>query len=86
MPPVDPTTAMHLTGRNRVSGAAGSSAVPLRNPADPALSRDLRPVIRLLNAVTGKPADHSPEIRNFTGQDMKRVSPHPVRAAAVPVT
>ena len=30
---------VHLTGRNRVSGAVGSSAVPLRNPAVPVPSR-----------------------------------------------
>lgn len=35
MPPVSRRQHVHLTGRNRVSGADGSSAVPLRNPADP---------------------------------------------------
>lgn len=53
---------VHLTGRNRVSRTAGSSAVPLRDLADPDPQLPPQTVIRLLNAVTGKPADHSPEI------------------------
>ena len=85
MPDV-PTFELRPTDRNRVSSTDRSSAVLLRIPVLPLPQQVFCSVIRLLNCshrilrqiTVRKSTDSSDE-------NMKRVSLHPVRAAALPV-